>query len=253
MKFTELMRVTKQDLIVSPMHEEWLSHNGNPTYSPEALDFMRSELAKQGRKRKGTVSASALDSCRRRQEFTFIGWPELPPSSKTAQIFHNGSFMHMRWQMAGLSAGWLAKAEVPVPVNDLNIAGTMDGIAHEGSIVELKSINTNGFGRVAAFGPQKNHRIQVGTYMYLSGVDKGCIVYEDKNTQEYREYIVEMDKDLEDLVTESAQEIWGLLKQEVLAEPLTDCEAKMGFRYQTCPYRDRCLTVKNYKEAEALA
>ena len=40
MKFTELMRAEKQDLIVSSMHEEWLASNANPVYTAEALDFI---------------------------------------------------------------------------------------------------------------------------------------------------------------------------------------------------------------------
>ena len=254
MKFSELMRVTRDDLVVSPLHDEWLAHNANPVYSPDALHFMSGEMAKVGRKRKSTVSASALDSCRRRQEFTYLGWPEMAPSPKTAQIFHNGSFMHLRWQMAGITAGWLKEAEVPVPAHPtLNIKGTMDGVLYEGSILELKSINSNGFAKVSTFGPAKNHKIQVGTYMYLCGVDKGVIIYEDKNTQEYREFVVTMTPDLEDLVNESAETIWKLITMEELAPPLTDCEAQIGFRYMTCPYRDRCLGVKTWTEAQRVA
>jgi hypothetical protein len=252
MRFSELMRVQRDDLIVSPMHDEWLANNANPYYSAEAMSFMNKELKKQGRKRKGTISASSLDSCRRRQEFTWLGWWELPPSPKTAQIFHNGNFMHLRWQMAGITAGWLKHAEVAVPHHELKVSGTMDGVLYEGSVLELKSINTNGFSRVSTFGPEKQHQIQVGTYMYLTGADKGSIIYEDKNTQEYREFIVLMTQDLEDLVRESATTVWKLIDAEELAPPLTDCEAHLGYRYQTCPYRDRCLGVKTWKEAKAL-
>ena len=119
-------------------------------------------------------------------------------------------------------------------------------------MLELKSINTNGFGRITAFGPEKHHQIQVGTYMYLTGATKGSIIYEDKNTQEYREFVVEMSQDLEDLVVESASTIWKLIDAEDLAPPLTDCEPRIGYRYQSCPFRDRCLGVKTWKEAKAL-
>jgi hypothetical protein len=254
MRFSELMRVTREDLIVSPLHDDWLSKNANPVYTDLAMAFMNSEMRKRGRKREGTVSASSLDSCRRRQEFTWLGWWEVPPSPKTAQIFHNGNFMHLRWQMAGLTAGWLKDAEVPVPLDPvLKISGTMDGVLYDGSVLELKSINTNGFGRISAFGPEKHHQIQVGTYMYLTGAPKGVIIYEDKNTQEYREFVLDMSPDLEDLVKESASTVWKLIDEQQLAPPLTDCEAHLGYRYHSCPFRDRCLGVKTWKEAKALS
>lgn len=182
-----------------------------------------------------------------------MGWWELPPSPKTAQIFHNGNFMHLRWQMAGITAGWLKQAEVSVPHHPtLKISGTMDGVCYEDSVLELKSINTNGFSRVSTFGPEKQHQIQIGTYMYLTDAAKGVLIYEDKNTQEYREFVVERTDELNAMVMESATKIWGLINTEELAEPLTDCEAHVGYRYQTCPYRDRCLGVKTWKEAKAL-
>src|SRR3954462_2316733 len=113
MKFSSLGKYQMdKGLVVSPRHEQWLQVNSDPIYSDEALAFGAKVLIDMGRPRdrRGTISASSAGSCRRKQQFTFLGLPELPPTPKLAQIFQNGTFMHIRWQMAGLTEGWLLAA-----------------------------------------------------------------------------------------------------------------------------------------------
>lgn len=256
MKFSEVVKHARPDLIVSKRHDEWLRENSNPVYSQEALDFGREQLQLQSkpRDRRGTISASSLDSCKRKQQFTFLGMPEVNYSPKTSQIFQNGTFMHIRWQMAGLTEGWLAEGEVPVPAdNAYGLSGTRDGVAHEGSVVELKSINSNGFSSVNTFGPKESHKFQVGTYMVCSGTDNSVIIYEDKNTQDYKEFVVPLTKDLRDQVVEGAERLWDLIKTEKLAEPLAACEERAGYMFTGCPFRNVCLGTKNWEHAKEIA
>lgn len=249
------MNRTRQGLVVSERHENWLKSNANPTYSERALKHCETELRKQAspRIRRSTVSASSLGSCRRRQIFTFLGWSELPPTPKLATIFQNGTMMHIRWQMAGLTEGWLAEAEVPVGKNAMSLSGTQDGIAHEGSVVEFKSINSNGFRGVNTFGVKDEHRFQVGTYMATTGNTKAVVIYEDKDTQEFKEFVVELDDQLAWDIQEITDLIWGLINDKNLPEPLGDCIDQKGYRYHGCPFRDRCLKIKNWQEAQDLA
>lgn len=252
-KFGELAKKTKAELVVSRRHEEWLSKNSNPWYSEKALDFGRKQLFEQGnpRKRQGTVSASSLGSCMRKQVFTYLGWLELAPSSKAAQIFHNGTFMHIRWQMAGLTEGWLVKAEVPVPrPNTLRLSGTQDGIAYDGSVVELKSINSYGFSGVNTFGPKSEHLLQAGAYMLTTGAKQTVFIYENKDTQEYKEIVTPLDDDMIENVTLRANALWEHIDNQTLPEPLSKCIDKEGWEYNSCPFRDRCLLVQTWKEAE---
>ena len=255
MKFGELMKHQSKGLVIGERHDEWLKRNGNPTYSESALRFLSTQLMLQSkpRDRRGTVSASSLGSCRRRQSFTYLGMSELPPSPKTAQIFQNGTYMHLRWQAAGLTEGWLKAAEVPVPENQLRLSGTQDGIAYDDSVVELKSINTNGFSGVKSFGVKPEHRFQVGTYMVVTGAEKGVVVYEDKNTQEYEELIVELDQQLIDDVNLTSEAIYSHIDNKKLAEPLEGCMERKGWRYASCPFRDRCLAIRDWEHAEETA
>jgi hypothetical protein len=224
--------------------------NAHATYSMKAMEFAYAQLAGVDRVRKGTLSASSLGECERYQQFVFIGMPKLKPDAKNAAKMMNGSFMHLRWQMEGLTEGWLRHAEVPVKSDAYHLMGTMDGVLYEGSILELKSINSNGFSRVMTFGPLIPHLYQMATYMLCTGEEKGVFLYENKDTQEYTEIVVTPDDLPMTEMVNKAEQMWQSTRVEVLSEPLNDCMDMKGWKYQSCPYRDRCLTIHDWDEAK---
>jgi hypothetical protein len=177
----------------------------------------------------------------------------LPPSPKTAGIFQNGTFMHIRWQMAGLTEGWLLAPEVPVGQNDFRLSGTMDGVLYEDSIVEFKSINSNGFRSVLSFGPKEQHMYQGATYALVTGREKVVFVYEDKDTQEYKEIVKSAAELPMAEAAMSAQITWDLIDRKELAEPLDQCCAGEGWMFNSCPFRKQCLKIQSWQEAEELA
>jgi len=248
-KFSETIKMTAEDLVVSKRHDAWVVRNdAHPVYSAAALAFALSQLSGRDRVRKGTISASSLGECPREQQFTYIGMPKLPPDAKNAAKMQNGSFMHLRWQMEGLTEGWLKQAEVPLGANSFQLSGTMDGIAYDDSVVELKSINANGFSRVMTFGPLYPHLFQMATYMLVTQREQGVFIYECKDNQEYKEIIVRPD----DLPLREAQlkadDLWAATEGRSLHEPLSDCMDQKGWKYASCPFRDRCLGIHTWEE-----
>jgi hypothetical protein len=250
LRFAETVKSTAPHLVLSRRHEDWVGLHDHPIYSTAALQFARNALTYVDRIRKGTVSASSLGECAREQQFTYIGLSKLPFDAKNAAKVANGSFMHLRWQMEGLTEGWLAQAEVPVRSDRYGLTGTMDGVLYEGSILELKSINNNGFGRVAAFGPLIPHLFQMATYMLCTSRDKGVFLYENKDTQEYTELVVTPDDLPMAEVRARADEVWDAISHKTLFEPLEKCIDREGWKYNSCPYRDRCLSIHTWEEAD---
>jgi hypothetical protein len=249
MKFGQMITRSQPDLVISPRYDAWMRTNSNPVYSARALEFMHRQLTTPGRKRRGTFSSSSMASCARRQVFTFLGLPQIPPDPKLSAIFQNGQFMHLRWQMAGLSEGFLNSAEIAVPENRYKLSGTIDGLADDASLVEFKSINSNGFSEVHTFGPKAAHEMQLGTYMLVSGVTKGRFIYENKDTQEYLEIPMVLKPDLVEEIEIRADWLWDRVDQQELPEPLHKCVEKTGYEYHGCPFRDRCLHIQNWKGA----
>lgn len=256
MKFSDLAKYkTDTGLVVSARYDAWMATNSNPHYNERALNFAAWALEAQSRPRdrKGTISSSSLGSCKRRQQFTYLGMPEISPSPKLAAVFQTGTFMHIRWQMAGLTEGFLDDVEVPVRANQYRLHGTMDGLLEDGSVLELKSANSNSFRRVLSFGPLAGHEFQLGTYLLTTGREKGVFVYEDKDTQEYTEIVRTRDQlPLAEIAVNSAQ-LWSEIEEENLYEPLDDCMAKTGYRYNGCPFKDNCLKIRGWTEAEDIA
>lgn len=251
MRFGETVKLTAPDLVVSRRHDAWLATNDHPKYSYRALNFASGMLSQPGRLRAGTVSASSLGGCHRAQQFVFLGMPQVPPDQKNAMKMHNGAFMHLRWQMAGLTEGWLKLAEVPIGTNPYRLSGTMDGILYEESVLELKSINARGFATVQTFGPKLDHLYQMATYLLCTERTKGVFIYECKDTQEYKEIILDRDQLPMAEAEEQARHMWATLGEQRLYEPLEKCIDRTGWQYASCPFRDRCLSIHRWEEVAA--
>jgi hypothetical protein len=249
LRFSETLKLSDPGLVVSKRHEAWITGSDHPPYSQRAIDFAQAQLGKADRKREGTLSASSLNECGRYQQFVYLGMPKLMPDAKNAAKMANGSFMHLRWQMEGLTEGWLRFAEVALEKNQYGLAGTMDGVLYEDSVLELKSINTNGFSRVASFGPLVPHMYQMATYLLCSGAGKGVFIYECKDNQEYTEIVLTRDQLPLDEVAHQAEVLHGSVEGQDLIEPLEDCIDGKGWKYASCPYRDRCMSVHTWEEA----
>jgi hypothetical protein len=248
MRFAETIKLNASNLAVSRRHDAWLEKEDHPVYSDRALAFAMVQLGGKDRVRTGTLSASSLGECRRYQQFVYAGMRKLPHDQKNAMKMQNGAFMHLRWQMAGLTEGWLVEAEVPVQSDTFHLQGTMDGIVYDQSILELKSINMNGFSRVQTFGPLVPHLFQMATYMLCTGRERGVFIYECKDNQEYKEIPVGLEDVPLDEAKQRAHGMWESVQAQRLDEPLEKCIDRTGYLYKSCPFRDRCLTIHGWGE-----
>lgn len=178
----------------------------------------------------------------------------MPKADETAQrmsVLLNGQFVHLRLQMAGISAGYIAEAEANIPENKWGIKGTMDGIHIDGSVIEYKSQNSFGFSRIMKDNkPKEEHRFQVGAYLLTTGREKAYIVYENKDNQEIREFTVRMTEDLALEVESRIKKLSMLSNMKELIEPLDSCMEKKGWEYNYCGYKNECLKIIDWKEAE---
>ena len=252
----KLIAAIKAELPVTPRHEKWLHENPNAEYSPAAKSFLAAEIGKKQRDRSAAFSASGATTCPRRRLLSFLGLPEDTKfNSRTISIFHNGTYMHLRWQMAGISAGWLAQPEVFATRPTYRIKGSLDGILDTGEGLELKSINSNGFNWVmGAEKPKQAHLGQIGTYfVMLPDIDAFSVIYENKDTQDYKEFLVTR-KD--GPVTAARVELEKLnehVENQTLPEVKDLCWAKQGSEYLQCPFREVCPTINSWTQATELA
>lgn len=243
MRFGQLVQAYKpdSDLYVSQHHEKWLKQNPNAQYSREAIEFAVQVLRTPQRDRTKAWSASSIGGCPRAAQFQWLGLPQKPiTDSKTINIFHNGSHMHLRWQLAGITAGWLTEAEVFRHNEEYQLKGSLDGICADGRGVEFKSINSFGFKQVLDYGPKKEHLFQIAAYFLMCpDIDKFSLVYEDKNTQDWTEIVVPRNKRRTD-IQRTINDLNAAMKTHEYIEMRDDCWAEEGWMYRSCPYAPIC-------------
>ena len=249
----DLINASNNDLPVTMKHERWLLDGSKVTKkaAKTAQQILSGELG-SSRTREPLFRASSMGYCHRRQVFARIASKaglvkREPQDGKLANIFLTGNFLHLKWQVAGLSAGYMSEVEVPVDRPEIGYGGTMDARLFDGSGFEYKSINSRGYSMVTdRRQPTNQHLHQVHAYMLLAGVDEFSVVYEDKDKQEWKECRVKKDIQVEDSVRSEMRALTDSYLQKRLPEVLPDCAKKVGNEYYNCPFRDVCLKIKEW-------
>lgn len=169
---------------------------------------------------------SSVGKCPRAIVYQMLGREKLPPMPRLQSIFDNGTAFHNRMEDVFERTGLMIAPELTIKKPELKISGRSDVIIHnkkehvssdtiiklhrydyktkknnlvyEGPdndvhIIELKSINDNGFNRLKT-KPQQKHADQLLLYMYITGIRVGSVLYENKNNQMLKEYYIEYDE-----------------------------------------------------------
>jgi len=250
---------TSSNLLVSARYEQYLEQNSNIHVDKAVAEFIIDELSTPQRDRRMTFSASSRGTCPREQVFRFT---ELKPvtrfSTSLIAIFHQGTFMHLKWQALLLDAGILDEVEVSCVWEDAKLTGTIDGVGivpdghalkadHDKFGWELKSINSNGYRYLLGSGPKKEHLLQIHAYMLATGLRVWSLCYENKDTQEWKEYTVHYDEQIAEEVLGELQYLNDCLDKKELPPILPECRQMKGV-YKNCPFAHVCLDQHEWPE-----
>lgn len=236
-----------QDQIITHRLNMFLMQNPNLVVDQWVADMIRDQITKQPRVRSGSFSSSAAGSCLRRQIFQFQGIDSGGVNSPQLQnIFYDGTWRHLRWQAVLLHAGILSDIEFPLTWPEKRSVGTMDGIG----IVpddhpkeewrglefgfELKGVNTYGYQQ--AYNVKEDHLNQIHRYFLSGGFDLFVVVYEDKNTQEWKEWVIEPDPARLSAQQAELDALNDYADKQILPPMLTDCIQATGPNWKYCPY-----------------
>lgn len=216
------------------------------------IEHMAHLMRVPDRDRTRSWAASGAGTCLRARQFAWWGMPAKKPSKDLMNIFENGHAVHRRHQSIGLAAGYLSDAEIPFWDKTVNLRGTMDAMSSDGVPVEYKSINSNGFRTIASFGADPKHNEQMHSYMWLGGFDAFRIVYENKDTNAIREFLVKRDEGVIASVRVDINALNEANTDEKLIAPLPECQAREG-RYRQCPFAEICLEQRSFSEMLEIA
>lgn len=249
MSLTSLIRAAhRQDLIITPKLDIWLMQHGDDAFPPHVVDRVAELMGEQPRDRRRSFSGSAAGTCPRRQELAFAGVPVSGPDPQLQGIFTDGKFRHLRWQAWLLTMGLLTDVEYTVLWPDKYHRGTLDGrgevpLDHPNPDwhglefgFELKGVSTFQYSKFAQSGPMEKHLQQVDDYFVLTGMDLFVIVYEDKTTQAYTEWVIEPDPNRMAVAEARIEELNQAVRTKTLHAQRDDCAIKAGSHYTECPY-----------------
>ena len=248
----DLVRAVQTDLPITVRMEKWMLANSDPVYSEAAIqfsdDFLRKKVGGNRDTRKPHFRASGMGKCERQRVLARIGHKGVSEqfSSTQANTFATGNFLHRKWQMAGLTEGWLTDVEVPMENDEMDLGGTADGFIWDGSLFEFKTANDRSYGFITrSKTPKHEHKKQTAAYKLLRpSLTKASIVYENKNTGEWREYRVDFTDELMSEVVDELDELRHSVETKVLPPIKPKCLEQEGMEYRRCPFRESCLKIK---------
>lgn len=251
-----LKKLAATELLVTPYLEAWLVQNPDHWYSPETAQQIADVMVTQPRDRSASFSASAAGTCPRRQEFQYLGVKQGGSlDTRLSMIFVDGKWRHMRWQAVLLDAGILDSIEVPLRDKRLRVKGSMDGMGetnghpYYGDGVdfgfELKGTNDFAYRGSKYTGPKPAHLAQVDRYFLVSGLEMFSLLYEDKNSQQWQEWVIQRDETRVKQARKDLVELNTAIDTKTLHPIQTECLKGEGdARY--CPYVETCLKTGSW-------
>lgn len=150
--------------------------------------LIEEENKRKTRERSGKFSPSSFGYCIRKQVFNRANIPQSNAFEvRTLRVFKAGKLFHDFFQ------GLLTQYESEVKIENEDICGYADiVIKDEKTVVDIKSMHSRGFWHLSKGGEiktEKYHNIlQLMTYVYLLGYDKGKLILTDKDTLCIQEY-----------------------------------------------------------------
>ena len=229
---------------ITEKHKKWIE--GGAYYNKVAVLWAQLKLNDfTFRGKPARVSPSSLGTCPRRQVFAIRGYPVAHTPLKSWPIHAlNGDFAHIRWQMAGLSAGWLKKAEVFRRSAVRNFSGTLDGVCADGSGFELKTTKSDRYSQICVTGPPMEHLLQVNGYMNLEPrIKVFSIIYENRDSLSFKEFRIEKDPKLQEQINKTIKYIHTNVRDRTNPAILDPCKQHKGLAFDTCPFSATCLAL----------
>ncbi len=236
--------------IITPRLNLFLMQNPNLVVDDWVAELIQKEITKQPRDRRASFSSSSAGVCPRRQVYQYLGIdPGTVNDPKTQNIFYDGTWRHLRWQAVLLQAGIIESIEYPLRWDEKRSRGTMDGVGtvpsdHKNESwrdlefgFELKGTNSYVFRKALETNqPKEEHLDQVHRYFLVGGFDLFVIVYENKDNQEWLEWVIEPDPKRLAAQEKELNELNGFVDQQQIPPMLPGCKTQTGKEWEWCPY-----------------
>lgn len=243
------IKARRGGLVVTPLLEDWLQSKAGDKMGVEddddlALASRLLAASQDNSKRDGRFGASSRGTCHRAQIYGFLGLPRAQVIGYQLQnIFNDGTFRHIRWQLMLMKAGIVTDVEVPFKVPDWRLSTSLDAEndAHPW-LLELK-----GVGGGKSITHVKNvedipqaHMLQMHTMLFATGWPLAIYIQEAKATNGWTEVLVPRDEAIINEVRVELDILNTAVEDKTIPHIQEACKRKQG-DYKQCPYGALCL------------
>ncbi|MEM2956597.1 MAG: PD-(D/E)XK nuclease domain-containing protein [Candidatus Pacearchaeota archaeon] len=193
-------------------------------------------LSKQEDKDREHFYITDAGKCPRAIYFQFKKAPKKAMDARILRVFEHGDYTHLRIISTLFSLGLVKATEIEIPNKEI-VHGRADAIINidnEPYVVEIKSINNTSFSKLES--PDPDHLKQIQMYLHFFKIKKGIIIYENKNTQEIKEFIVEYNENIAKEILEK----FYILKAQIQNNIIPSVDDVEEWRCNYCPYSDEC-------------
>jgi len=168
------------------------------------------------------------------------------------RIFEQGNAIHEKWQRLFIRAGYSTADDLDVTQfnEEYKISFTPDIICsipefYKGKMIgEIKSVNTFQFQKMTKH-PSAYKQCQ--WYMFLTGIKKGFVLSEDKNTQDFKIEVYDFDSELIAPFQDRAEQIMyyynRVLNEHKMVSRPNDCKSADYKRCSRCAMREACWNI----------
>jgi CRISPR/Cas system-associated exonuclease Cas4 (RecB family) len=176
--------------------------------------------------------------CSRAVFFKFKKAPKEEMEARVLRLFEHGDYIHRLILNALFSLGLVRASEISIPSQQL-VSGRADAIIsfeNELYVLDIKSINSFIFKTLIQ--PKEENLDQIQLYLRFFQIEKGILLYVNKDTQELKEFIVWRDEN-------RAQKLLAelkILKTKIDSDtiPVRLADFPKDKQCQFCQFREIC-------------
>ena len=221
--------VKNSDLIITPKLQLFLMRNPNLVLDDSVTKIIAEQIGSKPRVRSGSFSSSAAGMCERRQVFNYIGIDSGTVNNpQLQQIFYDGTWRHLRWQatLLGLEFGF-----------------------------ELKGTNSFVYRKAVEVGLKEEHLNQIHRYFLVGGFDLFVVIYENKDNQEWTEWVVTPEPKRLKQQEEELSRLNQAVETETLPVMLQGCQTRNSQEWKQCPFAGNqgvCVQAQSYLQVQQM-
>ena len=179
--------------------------------------------------------------CPRAVFFKFKNAPKEPMDARIMRIFEHGENIHRSIFSVLYRLKIGVVTEISIPAQEI-VSGRADAILCIGEknyVLDIKSMNSMIFRNLTA--PKEENVYQIQLYLHFFKIEKGILLYIDKDRQEMKEFFIDYDENLCKGLMDKFHALKGQVEQGIVPARLADYPRNWQCDY--CAFKDVCKKV----------